>query len=104
MPQQLTANLAQYKPISTWRPQLGDVVFQHGFLTHWFGIVNGVDRAKGFGEVSITKAGMPLLLVTMNDAEAESNKVVLPIAEILTSRGGKYAALQTIGGSLVWYV
>lgn len=101
---QLTANLAQYKPIATWRPQLGDVVFQHGLLTHWFGIVSGVDRTKGFGEVTITRAGMPLLLVTMSDVEAESNKVVFPISKVLTSRGGKYAVLQSIGNTLVWYV
>lgn len=102
--QQLTANLAQYKPIATWRPQLGDVVFQHGLLTHWFGLVSGIDRSGGYGKITITKAGMPVLLVTMHDAEADKNKIELPVADILTSKGGKYAALQSIGNSLVWYV
>jgi hypothetical protein len=102
--QQLTANLAQYRAIAMWKPQLGDIVIQHGFLTHWFGVVSGVDRSSGYGSLTITKAGMPVLLVTMHDAESEKNKVSIPIADILTSKGGKFAALQLVTNSLIWYV
>lgn len=102
--QQVTATLAQYKPISAWKPQVGDSVFQHGLLTHWFGIVTSVDRTNGYGKATIVKAGMPVLLVTMHDAEMEKNKIEIPVADILTSKGGKYAVLQTAGNTTVWYV
>lgn len=101
---QMTANLAQYRAIAAWKPQLGDILFQHGMLTHWFGIVSGVDRTGGYGKITVTKAGMPVLLVTMHDAEAEKNKVDLVVADVLTSRAGKYAAIQMVGNSLIWYV
>lgn len=96
--------LAQYKAIAAWKPQLGDIVFQHGLFTHWFGIVSGIDKADGYGKLTITKAGLPILLVSMHDAEAEKNKIEIPIADVLTSKSGKFAALQQTGNTLIWYV
>lgn len=102
--QQLATNLAQYRAIAMWKPQLGDIVIQHGLFTHWFGIISGIDKTAGYGNLTITKAGMPVLLVTMHDAESEKNKIEIPIADVLTSKGGKYAAIQLVNSSLIWYV
>lgn len=95
-------NLAHYKPISTWVPQMGDIVIWHGWMQHWFGIVAGVNQSDD--KIYIIKSGLPLLLVGMNPAEVEKNKVEINLSNILTSTGGKYATLQTINNTHVWYV
>lgn len=95
-------NLAQYRPIAAWQPQLGDIIIWHGWLTHWFGIVAGVSLNED--RLHIVKAGMPLLLVSFNPGEVEENKTELRISSVLASTGGKYAVIQTAGGNTVWYV
>ena len=92
--------LAQFKSLSTWRPQIGDFIIQHGWLTHWFGVINAIDG----GSLSIIKAGLPVLLFSMDDAEMQKNTVILGINTIMRSRGGKFAVMQTINGSNVWYI
>jgi len=93
-------NLAQFNGLASWKPQLGDVVIQHGLVTHWFGIVNGING----NTLSIIKAGLPLLLLTMEESSIPSNTVQLNIASIKSSRGGKYAILQHNGPDQIWYI
>lgn len=98
----VTVNLAQSKPIASWKPTVGDFIVWHGWFTHWFGIVNSINVD---GTVTVTKAGLPVLLFTMNDVEVSKNKTNVSIAAMNNSRGGKYAVLQTLPGSTnVWFV
>ena len=93
-------NLAQYSGLSTWKPQLGDVVIQHGWFTHWFGVVNGIDG----NSLSIIKAGLPVLLFTMDESTIVGSTTNLNVSSIKTSRPGKYAIIQHDGASQVWYI
>lgn len=95
-------NLAHYKPINSWTPQVGDIVIWHGWIQHWFGIVAGVNQSED--KIHIVKSGLPILLVGMNPAEIEANKVEINLSTILSSTGGKYAALQTTNNVHVWFV
>lgn len=97
---EVTMQLAQYKSLTQWSPQIGDFIVQHGWFTHWFGIINGINN----GVLTITKAGLPLLLFTMDEIEISKNLIQVPISKITRSRGGKFAVLQTAGTNNVWYV
>ncbi len=93
-------NLANYGSIVKWSPQLGDVIIYHGWLTHWFGIINGIEG----NTLHIVKAGMPLLLLTMDDIEIPKNSIKIGINKIKRSTGGKYAIFQTIANTSTWYI
>ena len=98
----ISVNLAQSKPIAQWKPALGDIVMWHGWIQHWFGIISSINNE---GTVTVTKAGMPVLLFTMDEMEQTKNKVTIAISAINRSRGGKYAVLQALPGSTnIWYV
>lgn len=96
----VTLQLAAWNSLTTWKPQVGDTVICHGMLTHWFGVVNSVSPSK----ITVIKAGIPVLLLTMDEAEHSKNQLELNISKIRTSRGGKYAVLQVVSGAQVWYV
>jgi hypothetical protein len=98
----ISVNLAQSLPIAKWKPALGDFVIWHGWITHWFGIVSSINTE---GTVDITKAGMPVLLFTMDELEQTKSKITVAISAINRSRGGKYAILQALPSATnVWYV
>ncbi len=97
---QVTLNLTQFGPLARWKPQVGDIVFWHGWFTHWFGIINGISE----GQATIVKAGLPYLLVAMSEAEISKNQVNIDLAKIAGGSRGKYAVLQITGSTSVWYV
>lgn len=98
----ISVNLAQSLPIAKWKPTLGDFVVWHGWLTHWFGVVSSINAE---GTVTITKAGLPLLLLSMDELEQTKHSTVVAVSAINRSRGGKYAILQALPGATnVWYV
>ena len=98
----ISVNLAQSLPIAKWKPALGDIIMWHGWFQHWFGIVSSINAE---GTVTVTKAGMPVLLFTMDEIEQTKNKTTIAVSAINRSRGGKYAVLQALPGSTnVWYV
>jgi len=98
----ISVNLAQSLPIAKWRPTLGDFVTWHGWLQHWFGVVSSINAD---GTVTITKAGMPILLFTMDELEQTKNKITVAVSAVTRSRGGKYAVMQALPGAAnVWYV
>lgn len=98
----ISVNLAQSLPIAKWRPTLGDFVVWHGWLQHWFGVISSINAE---GTVTITKAGMPILLFTMDELEQTKNKITVAVSAINRSRGGKYAVMQALPGTAnVWYV
>jgi hypothetical protein len=92
--------LAQFNGLTNWKPQLGDHIVQHGLFTHWFGVVNGIDG----NVLSVIKAGLPVLLLTMEESAIPSNTIKLNVSSIKTSRAGKYAIIQHNGADQVWYI
>jgi len=91
----LNISLAEYKPITTYKPKVGDFVVWHGFFTHFYGIINGCDESK----IRVITAGLPALLFTMEQDEMDKNLRVINISELRRSRGA-YAIQQ--GG--IWFV
>jgi hypothetical protein len=96
----VTVQLAQYKALPTWEPQLGDLIVHHGWLTHSFGLINAIDG----GVLSVVEAGLPLLLLTMDELDIEKNTKQVSIASIRQSKAGKYAVLQNVANTQIWYV
>lgn len=92
--------LAQFNGLANWKPQLGDHIVQHGLLTHWFGIINGIEG----NTLSVIKAGMPVLLLTMEESDITKNTIKLNVSSIKTSSAGKYAIIQHSGENQVWYI
>lgn len=98
----MSVTLAQSLPIAKWKPALGDFVTWHGWIQHWFGVVSSINSE---GTIGITKAGMPILLFTMDELEQKNNQLTLAVSAITRSRGGKYAVMQAVPGAAnVWYV
>jgi len=94
----LNITLAEYKPISTYKPKIGDFLIWHGWFTHHFyGVVNGVEEEKGV--IRIVKAGMPILLFSMDPSEMENNLKTISLKKIKSSRGA-YAVQQ----NGIWYI
>jgi len=97
MPEQ-TVELARFKPISQYRPRIGDFVIYHGwFWTHWFGTINAVGEPTD--DVSLIKSGLPALLFNMPEEEMQKNTIRLKISRIQRSAGGEYCVLQ----NGIWY-
>jgi len=87
--------LAQYKQISNYKPKIGDFVVWHGWFTHYYGIINGIDD----NSVRIIKSGMPVLLFSMDAEEMENNMEIVSTNKIKKSRGAY--AIQQNG---IWYI
>lgn len=94
-------DLAYYKSIGEWAPRVGDNIVWHGWLTHWFGVVSGIAPD---GTVSIIKAGLPVLLVTLTEPAMVQNTINVHLSEIRQGVGGKYSVVQAHGNNLIWYV
>lgn len=92
---QLQLSLAEYRPISSYRPRVGDFVIWHGWFTHYYGIVNGIDE----GRIRIIKAGLPMLLFSMDQEDMDRNAITTSINKIKSSRSSY--AIQQAG---IWYV
>ena len=89
--------LAEYKQIATYKPKIGDFIIWHGWFTHYYGIINGIETESG--KIRIVKSGMPLLLLSMDPSEMDQNLEVIPLGKIRKSRGSY--AIQQNG---IWYV
>lgn len=89
--------LAEYKQIATYRPKVGDFVVWHGWFTHWYGIVSGVEADSG--RLKVVKAGMPILLFSMDPNDMDKNLEIITLNKIRRSRGA-YAVQQ----SGIWFV
>ena len=97
-----SVDLAHYKPLSKWTPQVGDNVVWHGWVTHWFGVVSAIIPEENC--VEIIRRGMPVLLLTMTQSEYKKNSIKIDIGDIKGSTGGRYAAIRAQGNSIIWYV
>jgi len=94
-------DLAFYKTIQEWEPAVGDSIVHHGWFTHWFGVVSQINPDN---TIEVIKAGLPILLMTMNNSKMEKSKTLIDVADIKSSSGGKYAAVKSAQNSVVWYV
>jgi len=90
-----SVTLAEYKQIATYKPKVGDFVIWHGWFTHYYGIINGVDGDK----IRIVKAGLPILLLSMDPEEMDKNLEIVSLSKIKRSRGS-YATHQ----NGIWYI
>ena len=93
----VTMELAKFKPLPTWVPKVGDTIIYHGWLWgRWYGVVNEV----GVGTIDVIKAGLPVLLFTMQPDEQDSHKASLNPSRVRSSRGGEYAVIQ----DGIWFI
>jgi len=97
----LQVDLAHYNTISEWKPAIGDFLVHHGWLTHWYGVVS---QLGSDGTIEVVTAGLPMLLLLLRNKKMEKAKKIIDIADIHTSKGGKYAAIKSIKSTIVWYI
>jgi hypothetical protein len=93
--------LAQYMPIQEWEPEVGDIIIYHGWIVHWFGLINQIEPN---GIVSVVRAGIPILLLTMGQSKMSKSISKIDSDEIKLSTGGKYAVVKNVRNATVWYV
>ena len=99
---QTSMNLAHYKFLVNWTPQIGDFLVYHGLIYgRWFGVINAISPN---GDITVIKSGLPLLLLSMDTSEYQKNQQVLSLASVRNSTGGKYAAVRAVGNNLIWFV
>lgn len=95
-------DLAFYKNISMWSPQVGDAVIYNGWVFgRWFGIINNINAD---GSCSIVKGGLPILMLTQNGKRRKKNTITVDIQDIKTASAGAYSIVRSEGNLLVWYV
>jgi hypothetical protein len=100
--QVVQVDLGHYAPIHKWMPRIGDIVIWHGWMTHWFGVINLIQPN---GHVSIIKSGMPATLFTMNQDEMQKSVVQVHYTKMQASRGGEWAVVQVSKeGTPVWHI
>lgn len=87
--------LAEYKSIAAYKPRISDFVIWHGWLSHYYGIINGIEN----NQIRIIKAGIPLLLLSMEQDQMDQNAIVVSLNKIKSSRGAY--AIQQAG---IWYI
>lgn len=87
--------LAAYKQISSYKPKIGDFLIWHGWFSHYYGIINGIDN----NSIRVVKSGMPMLLFSMDPEDMDQNTEIISIGKIKRSRGAY--AIQQNG---IWYV
>lgn len=95
--------LAHYKFLVNWEPQVGDFVIYHGWVySRWYGVVSSISRTDH--TVTVVKSGLPVLLLNLSPDEHAKNQEVIPIADIRNSVGGKYAAFRAVGNNVLWFI
>lgn len=99
---QIPSDLAHFKHLIQWTPQIGDMVIWHGWFTHWYGVVRLVDTVDN--QVHVIRKGLPVLLLTLEQGEYENNTIKIPIHKIKKSSGGKYATIRSVGSNTIWYI
>ena len=96
MPAEINVTLAEYKPIATYKPKIGDFIVWHGWFTHYYGIINGIKDEK----LRTVKSGIPFLLFTLKPDEIDTNYKLLSLSRIRQSGSGEYAVQQ----NGIWYI
>lgn len=94
-PSTINVELARYKPLNTWKPQIGDLVFWYGFFTKWVGVVTSFNGKN----LTIVVEAFPSLLMTLDQSEYDKNTRTIDISKIRSSSKGEYNVLQ----DNIWY-
>lgn len=92
-------DLAAFKPITKWVPQIGDMVFFYGWFNKWVGVINGVDGKT----VTVITAGSPIELFSYNTSKMEKNTIRLNVSDIQYSNS-KYSIQKVEQHVSVWYI
>ncbi len=92
-------DLAAYRPISKWTPQVSDMIFFYGWFNRWVGVINGING----GEVTVITAGSPIELFSYSTAKMEKNTIKLDITDIQYSNS-KYSIQRAEQNASIWYI
>ena len=93
-------DVAECRPISTWKPIHGDTIICSKLLSTWFGIVTNVDNVNE--TIEIIYAASPRVLFSMSPTEQKNRKKVMDVSVIKNSRA--YSIQQVYGGKSTWYL
>lgn len=94
---QTTVDLAMWKPIDQYRPQIGDTIIWHGWVvSHWYGIISEINND---GTLKVVTAGIPSLLFDKQKKHKD-----IKLNDIVNSVGGEYSVIRSIGNSTLWFV
>jgi hypothetical protein len=104
MAREIDVELARYKSIREYVPQVGDIIIKHGWIwakTKWFGIVNNVNED---GSLNVIKEGLPCLLFTTPQSLLSKKTVSIDPAALIVK--GSYTAVQqdSKANQAIWYV
>lgn len=96
--------LAQYRSIADYIPSHGDYIVWSGWFTTWHGLLADYDRDTD--TISIIFAGVPFVLLTLNEAEQEKDTKKIKLNNIKLSSHGKWAIMQldTSRSTNVWFI
>jgi len=96
--------LANYADLRKYIPAYGDYLIWSKWFTTWHGFVVDFD-AKTL-EVSVIFAGLPIMLVTMTEAEQKKETRKISLGELNNATKGKYAVLRhdIQNNANVWFV
>jgi hypothetical protein len=92
----IPVSLASYKSITEWNPKIADFIIWHGWIRHWYGVVNAITDDL----VTVIKDGLPCLLFTMDCDQYKNNSINISINKIRNSSGGEFHVLQ----DKVWFL
>lgn len=96
---EISVDLARYRDISKFIPQIGDFIICHGwFWGHWFGTINSVNMVSS--KISVIRSGIPTMLFTMSENEMRKNSIEISFRDLTGSRSGKYVVLQ----NGIWFI
>lgn len=103
MTQNITTELAHFKYLDEWSPQVGDIVVYHGWvLNHWYGVISAINQDAH--TINVIHKGLPVLMLTLDPGEYNDNSSTVAIANIRRSTGGKYAIIRSISNNVVWFI
>ncbi len=94
--------LAHHRSRLDYVPKYGDYVVWSGWLSTWHGLV--VDYNKKTDEVSIIFAGLPFLLVTMDESDQQRETRNIKLSELRQAPNGKYAIQTVEEQTAIWYI
>lgn len=102
MPEMNNPGLANYLPITDYKPKYSDFVVRTTWFSKTFGIVTSIDDRNNI--LSITFDGTPTLLITMTEDEIAARIKQVNLSDIRNRRKGSWAILQESNGQSVWYI
>ena len=94
-------DLVHYDQIAKWQPKVGDIIIWHGWFTHWYGVVGQIQQS---GHIVVIRAGLPLLLFTLDQDSMAKKAKTVHMSKIQRSRGGEWTVIQPTGSQTIWFV